>query len=259
MAVGIVQAAIVLVGAGWVPVLGPAMAGFLAARRQGPGRGGLVVGALCAAAAFGALWVVSLREVSIGGTQVGLGPLALVAPATAIAVLAGAGFGVQGRAVRGAGVGLLLVSAWLYWVQGSAVLGVVRAVMPRKSDAPAVASSGCTDRLKALNTALMIYSDSWDGMLPPADRWFTAIKDNLKDEAKAGCPQAPAGSLGYAMNDAVGGKELAGMAKAGKTVVLFEVDGAGKDQHGDVAHAPRVARHSGADNALFSDGSAGPR
>ena len=116
MAVGVVQAAIVLVAGGWIPLLGPALAGLIVARRAATVRVGLAIGTAVAVVAFGVLRLLSLRDVSIGGTQVGLGPIALVAPAVAVAVLAGAFLGVRSRGARMAGLAALGVSVWMYWV-----------------------------------------------------------------------------------------------------------------------------------------------
>src|SRR5438477_8163064 len=96
---------------GWIPALGPLLAGLAGGRaaRQ-PTRA--FVAALLPAAIWGiALWYLSRTEIKLGGQYVVAGPLAFLAPVQAAGLLGGALIGSAGAAARI--VGLLIFAAGL--------------------------------------------------------------------------------------------------------------------------------------------------
>lgn len=239
----------------WIPVVGQYLAGRIGTRRvEGAGR---VLAAACVPAV---LWVLALvwlsaTPVKVGGQEVTLGQLRLVAPAMLVAIFAGALASVKSVP---AWIGPLVAVGALAWTGVSLrpIVEVAKQLAPQQVAYQPEKNKTCPENLKQLYTAVSLYADSWDGVLPPADRWMTAIKDNVPNDAWLRCPDvAPASANhGYAMNPALGGKKLTEIPNRGKTPLFYDSTDLKADAHGDPSTMPKPGRHTGRNNVVYADG-----
>lgn len=145
--------------------------------------------------------------------------------------------------------------------------------------------SDCINNMKHLALGLIMYSNDWDEMLPPADRWSEAISPYIKSTSLYVCPQAPQLRCGYALNRVIAGKRedmtsgnpkaaprpglgdtlrgalgnetpskaAVGAVEPAQVVMLFESD-RGWNGSGGPEALPKVPRHNGGDFYAFWDG-----
>jgi hypothetical protein len=108
------------------------------------------------------------------------------------------------------------------------------------------------DNLRALHTALIVYSES-EGQLPPAEGWMDAIESRLRtsdmtqEEAnkKLQSPTAGDGEFGYAMNAAASGEWEGDLDP--KMPLIFESRDLSRNAHGapdDLVSEPAPDRPS---------------
>jgi len=112
------------------------------------------------------------------------------------------------------------------------VLGIVVAVYiivlapVVRSAKDSAQSHVCQANLKKLSSALVMYTQDWDGHYPPASKWMDCIdNDEYLGQDRATvfhCPAAVS-QYGYAMNAQVSGKSDQSIDIA-NTVLLFETD-----------------------------------
>lgn len=231
-------------------VLGQALGIYLGTRTC-PERAagiGLLGGALWAAA----LWAASLGSVVVGGTTVELGPLALLAPGVGLGALAGGLLAVSSARPRSAGWLLLVAGLALTAYQFQPVMALVEGLKPAEKRTAAV-NQACSENLRQLYSAAMLYADSWDGMLPPADRWLAAIKEYVPKDEWTRCPDVPEGS-GYAMNSELSGKSVASVADKAGTPLFYDSAATTPNAHDPVSSLPDPPRHRGANNIVYLDG-----
>lgn len=108
----------------------------------------------------------------------------------------------------------------------------------------AVQAQLCSSALLRLAQAARQYAEKHEGKMPPAETWREELTPLLGGaEALRGlrCPHAPAGVVGYAMNQALGGRVLKNLARPDSTVLFFESDAPGANPAGgpDLVAAPR--------------------
>ena len=85
----------------------------------------------------------------------------------------------------------------------------------------------CLSNIKTIALGIMTYSRDWDGCYPPSASWRDAMASKVKGpEELWRCPFSPKG-YGYALNELLGGKSEARLAKSEKVVLLFEMDAPG--------------------------------
>jgi hypothetical protein len=241
---------------GWLPILGPFLAGFVGGRRtRAPGRA--FAAALLPAALWwsGLVWA-SRHELTIRGTGSSLGPLAFLGPVTAAALMGGALAGATGRAARSAGILLLAVGLLAFLPHARDAWELISLVKSAAPYEPAK-NKTCPENLKQLYNAAMLYAESWDNTLPPADRWMTAIKDNVPKDEWLHCPEVSHGQgsrFGYAMNPEVGGKKLDAIKEKDKTPLFYDSTDLKPDAHDSPASLPKPGRHTGRDNVVYVSG-----
>jgi len=179
--------------------------------------------------------------------------MVLLIPLVCGGFLAGGLFALGGRSA--ASVGLVVLAAGIIWSAGELqpVVGLIRQLQPvphvEENSGPA-----CPENLKKLYTAAMLYADSWDGMLPPADRWEDALKETLADPNAVNCPAVSGGSHGYAMNAELGGQRVSDLKDPGSIPLFFDADLPGPNAHGSVRNVPRPGRHAGRNTVIYLDG-----
>lgn len=234
-----------------VPVIGPLLATWIGARRTG--RNAVFIGVVVAVLWGALLYGVSGQELTFGNTKVGLGPLMLLIPSVCGSLLAGGLFAAGGRTP--VNVGLVILVGGTIWTASDLkpLVGLIQQLRPERTEV-AVTGPSCEENLKKLYTAAMLYSDSWDGMLPPADRWEEALKETLADHSALQCPEAPAGSGGYAMNAALGGKRVSDLEKPETEPLFFDTQLPGPSAHGSLEDAPKPGRHAGKNSVVYADG-----
>jgi hypothetical protein len=105
----------------------------------------------------------------------------------------------------------------------------------------------CLTRVKALGTAHLLYVSDNDDQFVPAKTWMDGLKPYLpagKDGTVLRCPLDKDG-YGYAMADALSGKNVRKLANASRTILTFETPDDSYNAHGDpksVSHPPRHVR-----------------
>ena len=238
-----------------VPVLGPFAGGLVAARRA---RGRLA--GIAAAGVAAAIWAGGLYAASFGtvhtGQDVALEPLRLFVVPIAMSLVAGGLLGALGPRS---------LAAWI--ATGLAVASIVGRVqeirpylavlIPASERYDAGKNRTCPENLKQLYLAVQTYAESWDGVLPPASDWLTAIRPNVPQDAWLRCPDAKGAAgetYGYAMNAALGGKRLLDVPDRAHTPLFYDSRDLPPDAHDAVTSLPRPGRHTGRNNVLYADG-----
>jgi len=241
----------------WLPAIGLIAAGYAGGRRSGGG----TARALAAAAVPAVLWSAFIwwrggSPVVVNGQEITLAAVRWAIPAFAGCLLGGALIGVGEPGARVLG-GLVAVGGvvWTSAQFGQAWQNVAP-LLERQEYEPAK-NQECPERLKQLGTALRLYADSWDGFLPPAERWMTAIKDRVQKDEWLHCPEVARrdpGSYGYAMNRELSGKALSSISDKASTPLLYDSTATGPDAHDTVQSLPKPGRHMGRNNVLMADG-----
>jgi prepilin-type processing-associated H-X9-DG protein len=244
---------------GPIVVLGPFLAGVIGGRKV------RVVGQALSAAVLPALisagfwyWFCG-HEVAIGGNKITL-PLELraLSPATALAIFGGALAGTAARPARVLGVALGIFAA--LWFAGPArhFWRLYQTFQPSGETYVAEQNKTCPDHLKNLYDAAMLYADAYDGTLPPAERWMTALQDPTQRFAEDDwlhCPEAGgANRYGYAMNSDLGGKRLVDLAAKADTPLFYDSTSSDRDARDAVTTLPKPGRHTGKNNVVYVDG-----
>jgi len=242
---------------GWVPLIGPLVAGFIGGRVARRARVALGAALIPAALWAGVLYGISRNEFKIGETYIYPGPLGFLAPVTACALIAGALAGAGGRGARSAGVVILAASLLWFVPKVHAVWQVVQQIRSAQKPFEPEKNKTCPENLKQLYNAVMIYADSWDNTLPPADVWMSVIRPNIQKDEWLHCPEvAHAGSdkYGYAMNTAVGSKRVSEIPNIAKTPLFYDSTDVKLDAHDALSSLPKPGRHGGRNNILYLDG-----
>ena len=248
-------------------LIGPFVAGFVARARMG-GKGLIIGPAILPAILWAAAWYFLVNHPwQIGKelvTPAVLG-LTILSPITAISFIAGSIAG--GGPTINRLVGLIMIIGCGIWLSGP-VKKAVNLYNFATSDSPAPGRSTqtntCESHLKKLFNALQQYSDAYDGMLPPSDRWVSALQDPAqsfvsKEEASfLNCPQA-GGKGGYAMNKELSGIRIKTIANLAGTPLLFDSSLTGIDATDKLESLPNPGRHGGKNHVLNLDGSISSR
>ncbi len=243
---------------GWFPILGPLATGVAVGRKARHPLTALVAALLPALVWAGGLWFLSGREIKIGGQLLMLGPLSILGIVQASSLLAGALAGAGGNGSKIAGVAVLVAGLAYFLPKASELAKIVSNVMsatqikyePDKNKT-------CPENLKQLYTAVQLYADSWDGLLPPSDRWMTAIKPIVTKNEWLHCPEVSKGQgpkFGYAMNPELGGKRLDKIENRPNIPLFYDSKDLQIDAHGTLDTLPKPGRHTGRNNVLFADG-----
>lgn len=209
------------------------------------------------AAVAAGLWIAVLvllsgQTAKLNGTDVALRPLLELAPALVGAAALGCLAGAAGT--RLAGVALLVVGLVATTARLQPLLAFARVLAPSESY-KADMNKTCPENLKQLHAALMLYADSWDGKLPPAETWMTAIRDNVPQDAWLHCPDVTKqDGYGYAFNKALGGASVTSVKGASTMPLLYDSLGLGQDVTDRLASLPRPGRHTGRNNIIYLDG-----
>jgi len=240
----------------FVPLIGPIAAAWVGGRKAG--RGAVTSGCVAAVVWGLILWALSAHEANIGGTQVSLGPLSFLIPATCGGFLAGGLLACGGRTP--VTVGIVVVVASAIWSGGylQRIVGLVNELRPEPVKQEAIGGESCPEHLQKLYTAAMLYTDSWDGKLPPADKWEDALRETIAKPEYLNCPKAGAAGHGYAMNEALGGQDVSKVSDAASTVLFYDSSLPGPNAHDKVASLPRPGRHDGQNYAVYADGHTAP-
>ena len=113
--------------------------------------------------------------------------------------------------------------------------------------------ASCQSNLKQAMLGILQYSQDYDQTYPPARKWIDEIMPYVKSEQIFRCPALPAGSnYGYALNQNLGGLNLAKMNNPAQTVAIYETDDLTRNAFG--TGDERAYRHLGGSNIAFADG-----
>lgn len=244
-------------------VIGPFIAGYVGGRKAGTAPAALLAAFGPALLSVGLWWWLSAAGLPIGKTRI-MPPVDLFAPTAGLAILGGAFAGSGGRLAHVVGAAILVVALGWIGSGGKQVYDVYRDIMqkPASGGQPtSAADKSCPDRLKKLYDATMLYAEAWDGTLPPADHWMSALRDPAQpfgEEEYLHCPDVSKGAgpkYGYAMNSELGGKRIKDVKDAAKTPLYFDSDNLSLDA--SAAAPPANGRHGGKSNVVFADGHAG--
>lgn len=111
--------------------------------------------------------------------------------------------------------------------------------------------SNCASNLKQVGTALLMYSQDYDGHLPPRGIWNKAVYDASKNRAVLICPEDKSGKPSYAINRALISLDITKIDDTAGIIMLFEC-APGENRVGGVEMAEY--RHEKTCNAGFADG-----
>jgi prepilin-type processing-associated H-X9-DG protein len=85
--------------------------------------------------------------------------------------------------------------------------------------------SECLSHVKQCMIAQLIYSDDYNGRLPPCTSWMDATQEYIKNDSIYHCPlikDAKKDEYGYAMNVAVSSVKTTAYSKPDQVPVLFD-------------------------------------
>jgi prepilin-type processing-associated H-X9-DG protein len=239
-------------------ILGPCIAGFVGGRKAGDAMRAFAMAALIGLLWIGIYAVVSRTEFKVGDTTIFPGPLWLLAPVTAAAIVGGAFFGAKGRGSAAAGLLILLAGLGWFIPKAQEVWNVYQQIQAARVPYEPARNQTCPDRLKKLYDAVRFYADSYDDCLPPADRWMTALTDPTQpfaEEEILRCPDTGnADQYGYAMNAALSGKRLGEIENPSGTPLFYDSSNMKRDAHDSLTSLPKPGRHMGRNNLLYADG-----
>jgi len=129
-------------------------------------------------------------------------------------------------------------------------------IRPILFSAPAkAAESDCLMNVQRLAKGMLIYSQDWDNMLPPANRWQATEQSLPLEKPVFACRSGKTGNS-YGMNRRVGGVDIVSesIKEPQVTVMFFETDSAVPNAVGDQRDLPAVGRHAERDVYAFVDG-----
>lgn len=112
--------------------------------------------------------------------------------------------------------------------------------------------TSCMLNLKQLASGMSMYSQEYDEMMPPADRWETGIFPFVRVSSVSVCPTAPELQHGYAFNQRLGGQPNVRVAVPADTGMLFD-SGLGLENGNDDGSS-FMTRHMEMGNVAFHDG-----
>lgn len=112
----------------------------------------------------------------------------------------------------------------------------------------------CLSNMKQLSIAMLNYAHDWDGKLPPASRWRSALLPYAKNEGVFRCPsdKDKRHLSSYAMNRRLSERAVSQVIRPAETVMLFETS-AGEDNPSDEGQS-LAPRHSGKAGVAYVDG-----
>ena len=148
------------------------------------------------------------------------------------------------------GVGWLILAAILASVLLSTVVPALRG--PRRY---------CPSNLRMLAVAAQLYTQDWEGALPPGDRWADQLLEYAHDARLFRCPhvQHPRGWQGsdYGFNSALSSQTVRDLAEPSACPMLFESStGLAKDGSWNVSDplTSFIPRHEGKGHIAYADG-----
>ena len=154
-----------------------------------------------------------------------------------------------------------VLSAYVAYHELAPLYQSVAPLLAKQAETEKENKKTCPDNLKQLHKAILIYADSWDNTLPPADKWMDLIKENVPEDRLLRCPSVPnkPDNYGYAMNSALGGKRWKEVKDASTTPLFYDTTDLKANAHDEYKSLPTPGRHSGRNNVIFLDGHVGER
>lgn len=238
-------------------IVGPFIAGFMGGRKVRNVAAAIGI-AILPALVWAGFWIwISGHEWKIGSQKITPTPLSMLGPATALAILGGALTGTKERFARVTGAMAGIAAMIWFGIPLNQTYRLYKSVVGPETAYVAAKNVTCPDHLKKLYDAAMLYSDSYDGALPPASSWMTAIQDRVSDDAWLHCPDisgANGPKYGYAMNSALGGKKIGDVKDKAVVPLFYDSTSMGRDASDAVTSLPKPGRHTGKNNIVFLDG-----
>lgn len=114
----------------------------------------------------------------------------------------------------------------------------------------------CLSNLSQLALAALIYTQDHDGRLPDAEQWVDDLFPYVANAAIFKCPGAPDLEYGYAMNEALSGRQLQSLAAPAEAVLFFDSDLGKRNAAAGLEALAKPGRHLGGYNCCFADGHA---
>jgi|GEM_PF-1782665 len=116
-------------------------------------------------------------------------------------------------------------------------------------------------RLKKLELGTILYANDWDDALPTANQWMDQIAPYVKNEALFHSPaivlKDPT-KYGYALNSAVAGASLTGLASPATTISLFDSTVLTRNATAATTTLPQPPRYKTANTIAYTDGHVQP-
>lgn len=127
---------------------------------------------------------------------------------------------------------------------------------PLRDAALASDRQACEDQLRQIASAIQMYAQSSDDMLPDPTRWLDQIKPYLRQPSELHCPSDPsAEGVSYAMNSNLAGKRRRDIGNPSTVPMLFESTAHGPNVANTGESWPHATWHQGGVMVLYADGS----
>ncbi len=110
------------------------------------------------------------------------------------------------------------------------------------------------NRLKAVNSAMLIYANDNDGTLPQPDVWMDSMIPYTKDDQLYHSPSVGSRGYGYALNNLLSGKSVTSFASPTTTVDLFDSTNLSRNATVSTTTLPRPPRYGTHNTIAFLDG-----
>ena len=234
-------------------ILGPFIAGWMGGRKGKNPRTALIGGLIPAVFWMALMMFISQREIK----GIVLGPLFILGPVTALAIIGGALLGSNGKPAHWIGVLCLIIGLLLVRPQAKELINLKNMLSPAKGAEQSTAAGkvACPENLKKLYNAVMLYSSSWDDTLPPAGSWQKSLANPSQTFAQPDEMRCPSvGHNGYAMNREVSGKRLSDIKDRGHTPLFYDSAVETPNSNDNFSSLPIPGRHSSRNNVIYMDG-----
>lgn len=142
------------------------------------------------------------------------------------------------------------------WLVPAAIVFGVAGCSGNGTDVPSGNSSlynQSIQRLKSLDTSLLMYSQDWDATLPPAGKWVDGLGPYVSGSDVFKSPAAP-GGYGYALNSDVAGKALTAFGDTSVQVSLFDSTDLSRNATDPTSTEPNPPRYGAKNTVAYLDG-----
>lgn len=104
-------------------------------------------------------------------------------------------------------------------------------------------TASCRSNLVQLGTAMQMYTQDWDELLPPAEGWSDVVQPYVRNTGVLQCPSDDQFAHGYAYNSVLSGVNVGRIDSPAEAPMLFESTASDQEQANPLASfTPRHRR-----------------